>query len=147
MDADKSKTYAMLAYAGAIPFVLCAIALSLGISDLGRIGSVKFVAASYGLTIVSFMAGVLWGIYLIGAQPIPANLFLVSNAVTIAAWFAFLLTPPTVALGVMALLFLYLLLVDARLTRTGVLDDRYFRTRRNVTLLVVLALILTQIAG
>ena len=66
---------------------------------------------------------------------------------TIAAWFAFLLTPPTVALGVMALLFLYLLMIDARLTRAGVLDDRYFRIRRNVTLLVVLALILTQIAG
>ena len=147
MDPDKSKTYSLLAYAGAIPFVLCAIAPWLGITDLGRIGSVRFVAASYGLTIVSFMAGVLWGICLIGKKPVPANLFFVSNAVTIAAWFAFLLTPPTVALGVMALLFLYLLMVDARLTRNGVLGDRYFRTRRNVTLLVVLSLIAIQIAG
>ncbi|MGD8978166.1 MAG: DUF3429 domain-containing protein [Gammaproteobacteria bacterium] len=147
MDSDKSKTYPLLAYAGAIPFVLCAIAPWLGVTDLGRIGSVGSVAASYGLAIVSFMAGILWGICLIGAKPVPGNLFFVSNAVTLAAWFAFLLTPPTVALGVMALLFLYLLMVDARLTRTGALDDRYFRTRRNVTLLVVLSLVLTQIAA
>lgn len=147
MGTDRSKIYPLLAYAGAIPFVLCAIAPGLGIGDLGRIGSVEFVAASYGLAIVSFMAGVLWGVYLIGEKPVPANLFFISNAITIAAWFAFLLAPPTVALGVMALLFLYLLRVDARLTRTGVLDDRYFRTRRNVTLVVVLALVLIQVAG
>lgn len=106
----------------------------------GPISPVERLAASYGLTIVSFMAGVLWGVYLVSEDAVPGNPFLASNAVALIAWGAFLAGPPKLALGVMAVLFVYLLYVDYRLCRSGVLDGHYLALRRNVTIIVVLSL-------
>jgi hypothetical protein len=52
----------------------------------------------------------------------------------------FLAGPPKLALGVMAVLFLYLLYVDYALGRFGVLTGDYLALRRNVTAIVVLSL-------
>ena len=64
----------------------CALLPLLGVSSIKLIGSVDYIAAIYALTIVSFMAGVHWGMALDQQRPEwPVNLFLSSNAVTIMA--------------------------------------------------------------
>ena len=55
----------------------CALLHLLGVSSIKLIGSVDYIAAVYALTIVSFMAGVHWGIALDPQRTAwPVNLFL-----------------------------------------------------------------------
>ena len=139
----KTRIYSLLTYAGTLPFVACALIPLFGVSSITLIGSFDYIAAVYALTIVSFMAGVHWGTALY-QQPIefPVNLFLSSNAVTILAWLAFLTTTPNITLIICTLAFLYLLLVDYHLYCRNLLTAHYFKTRRNVTALVVISLLL-----
>ena len=139
----KTRIYSMLTYAGALPFMACALMTLLGVSSIKLIGSVDYIAAAYALTIVSFMAGVHWGMALDQQRTEwPVNPFLSSNAVTIMAWLAFLTTTPKITLIICILAFLYLLWVDYRLYSLNLLTTHYFQTRRHVTALVVLSLLL-----
>ncbi len=138
-----SKHYALLAYAGAMPFIACAVLPWLGVPVIAAIGSCAYIAATYGVAIVSFMAGIHWGTYLYQADSLPVNLLLTSNAITVAVWLAFILSPVAVSLGVVAAAFLLLLAVDFRLARAGLLTRDYLRTRRNVTVIVIVMLMLT----
>ncbi len=143
MDDNRIET--ALTYAGAIPFVLCAILPFAGIESLGRIGSVDYVARVYGLAILSFVAGTHWGTYLFNRLRSPANLFVTSNVVVVAAWSAFLLTGPALTLFVLVLSFLYLLLIDFNLYRAGLSTAPYFSMRLNATLIVCISLTLNVI--
>ena len=54
----------------------CALMSLLGVSSIKLIGSVDYIAAVYALTIVSFMAGVHWGMALDQQRTEwPVNLF------------------------------------------------------------------------
>jgi hypothetical protein len=82
-----------LAFAGAFPFVFAALLIFSGQKTLPVIGNVQNLATSYALLILAFMAGAHWGQYLSGAKT-SLNLFLLSNALTLAGWFAYLLLSP-----------------------------------------------------
>lgn len=138
-----SKQYEVLAYAGALPFIACAVLPWIGMPDVAGIGNYADIAAIYGVAIASFMAGVHWGTFLYQAGSVPVNLLLTSNAITVAVWLSFVLAPAAVSLAVIAAAFLLLLAVDFRLARAGLLTTDYLRTRRNVTLIVLGALMLT----
>jgi hypothetical protein len=138
-----TRIYSILTYAGALPFTAFALLPLLGVSAIQRIGSVDYIAAVYALTIVSFMAGVHWGMALDPQRTEwPVNLFLSSNAVTIMAWLVFLSTTPKITLIIGILAFLYLLWVDYRLYSLNMLTAHYLQTRRRVTALVVLSLLM-----
>jgi len=143
---ENNRLYSTLTWAGALPFVACAILPWFGIDLIPNIGSPAYVAQSYGLAIASFLSGAHWGTYLFNRTESPTNLFLTSNAVVIAIWFAFLLNIAQVGLFVLVLAFLYLLFIDYRLFRAGLLSRYYFNLRRNVTALVVVCLV-SNIAG
>jgi ATP/ADP translocase len=128
-----------LAFAGALPFVASALLLWAGHSSVPVLGSVATIAASYGLLILAFMAGVLWGQRLSGIET-QLNLFVVSNAIALAGWFAYLLLKPQLFFASLALLFAVLLLIDRRLGAEGHLSFEYVRTRSVVSSLVVLSL-------
>lgn len=137
-----TRIYSVLTYAGALPFIACALLPLLGVRSFGPLGSVAFIAAVYALVIVSFMAGVHWGTALYRPRPEgPVNLFLSSNAVTIAIWLVFLTATPKIALLASILAFLFLLWVDYRLHSIDLLTAHYLQTRRNVTVLVVVSLL------
>ena len=138
-----SKQYAVLAYAGTLPFIACAILPWIGMPVVAGIGSCAYIAAAYGVAIVSFMAGIHWGTFLYQADSLPVNLLLTSNAITVAVWLAFILTPVAVSIAVIAAALVLLLAVDFRLARVGLLTADYLRTRRNVTLIVLTMLMLT----
>ncbi len=130
-----------LAYAGALPFLFCAVApLIWGSDPLPLVGPADRGATLYGLAISSFLAGSHWGLYLEHGPAAPGNLFLASNAVVLTAFFAVLLTSPAVSAVVLMLTFAYLLYVDVTLHRAGLTAQRYLTMRWRVTLIVVLAL-------
>jgi Protein of unknown function (DUF3429) len=128
-----------LAFAGALPFVASALLLWAGHTSLPVLGSVSNIAASYGLVILAFMAGVQWGQRLSGVET-TLNLFLISNATALAAWFSYLLLSPRLFFASLAVLFAVVLLIDRRLAAEGHLSADYVRTRTAVSALVVLSL-------
>jgi hypothetical protein len=134
---NSSSLLRILPYVGALPFVGCAILLLFGVKDLPPLGDLNTVVATYGLTIVSFMAGVHWGQYLEGRRG-DLNLLVASNAVTLAAWFGFLLLPPLAFSLVLVVLFGAVYVIDRQLHP----QSDYLATRRNVTLLVSTSLLL-----
>lgn len=130
----------LLAGAGALPFIASALLPLASVDRIPGLGAVPDIAAAYGLTIASFMAGVHWGTALNAPSRLPVNLFITSNVVAVAAWLSFLLGPPALTFAVLGALFLYLLFVDYRLFRGEVIEPGYWRTRLYVTVAVVLSL-------
>ena len=128
-----------LAFAGALPFVVSALLLWAGHASVPVLGSVANTAASYGLLILAFMAGVQWGQKLSGVAT-SMNLFLISNVIALAGWFAYLLLSPQLFFASLAGLFAVVLMVDKRLAAEGHITDDYIRTRTAVSALVVLSL-------
>jgi ATP/ADP translocase len=128
-----------LAFAGALPFVASALLLWAGHTSLPVLGSVANIAASYGLLILAFMAGVHWGQRLSGVKT-SLNLFLTSNVTALAGWFAYLLLSPRLFFASLAVLFAVVLLIDRRLGSEGHVSIDYIRTRTAVSALVVLSL-------
>ncbi|GJM09362.1 MAG: hypothetical protein DHS20C11_16380 [Lysobacteraceae bacterium] len=130
-----------LALAGTLPFVVCTLA-AVGVSVPGLSALPwAIVANSYGLAIVSFMAGAQWGLCLSRPSP-PIAILLFSNAVTLVAWSAFLTFGQQLTLFVLAVAFIALLVVDWRLHHRQWLSQHYWRTRLVVTAIVVVCLLL-----
>jgi hypothetical protein len=130
-----------LPYAGALPFIACVLLPVLGITDVPLLGNTKTIALTYGLTIVSFMAGVHWGQVLSGVKS-NINLLVSSNAVVLAAWFGFLLLPPHYYSALLIVLFVALYGIDRQLHP----KSDYLKTRRNVTALVCFSLLIAAFA-
>ena len=84
-----SKLYTALALGGTIPFIAGAVLPLLGHDSLPQLGPLDQVVASYGLVIVCFLAGAHWGTYLSGRSADSINLFVISNAIFLAAWFGY----------------------------------------------------------
>ena len=137
----ESRTlYPVLTYAGALPFVACALMPLFGIESLWNLGSYVHIAAAYGLAIVCFLCGAHWGTYLYNRAAAPDNLFVTSNVIVVACWFAFLMAAQAITLFVLVLALLCLLFIDYRLLRAGLLTAYYFRMRTIATVIAVASL-------
>lgn len=149
-----SKHEYLLMVLGLIPFVVSATLLSLGINELFFIADLKKMIALYSLVIVSFMAGVVWGINLLRPQQeikqktwlsyLASNrYFYLSNIVALLIWIIYWLAPDSQTFFVTSLLcFIYLLLVDRELCYSGVIDQAYLRVRIIITAAVSVCLVL-----
>ena len=136
-----SRLYSILAMAGVTPFVACALLPLVGISELEPLGPLDRVAAVYGLSIVSFLAGIHWATQLYEPQESRVNLLLASNVVFLFAWFAFVLGDVDFAIGAQVLALLVLLGVDRWLHGTGLISRHYLNVRSTATGLAVLSLL------
>ena len=137
-----TRTYTALAMAGTIPFIACALLPLLGYDSLPYLGPLDELVASYGLAIVCFLAGTHWGSYLSGSSAGSLNLFVISNAIFLAVWFAYVGAGGKLAIGVQILAFLSLLFIDLRLRAGDVLSAGYMRVRTVATLIAVGALLM-----
>jgi hypothetical protein len=144
-DMGVNRSLQVLPILGALPFIFGALALTFGMNSLPVIGSTQTFTASYGLAILSFMSGVLWGQAIAGMADIKA-LLIASNIVTLSAWFGYLLLNTAGFALLLIALFSILLFVDYRLAANGLLDRSYVRTRTVVTTLVNLSLAAVLIA-
>ena len=126
----------LLTYLGAVPFYL---ALYLVITNqvlLGISGGHWF--KTYGLVILSFMAGTIWG-QVVNASVRVKRLALASNVVTLLAWFAYLLVSTQATLVIMATGFVALYILEALIMTHVTRPDYYLGLRLRVTALVLLA--------
>lgn len=137
---EDSKTYTALALAGTIPFIACALLPVLGYDSLGPIGRLDEIVASYGLAIVCFLAGAHWGTYLSGRSADSLNLFVISNIIFLAAWFAYIGAGIKWTIGTQIVAFATLLFIDLRLRQNNVISSIYFRVRAVATLIAIISL-------
>jgi Protein of unknown function (DUF3429) len=138
-DAGSKALLKLLPFAGALPFIVAALALWFGIDTLPYLGSLQSSILAYGLAILSFMAGVHWGQYLSGLNA-RANLLITSNFATVLSWLGYILLSPAQFACLLIVLFLALLLIDRQLETSGHIQRDYMRTRTGVTLLVIVSL-------
>ena len=143
---QETRTYTALALAGTVPFIACALLPLLDYDSIRYLGSLDKVVASYGLAIVCFLAGAHWGTYLSGRSADSLNLFITSNVIFLAVWFAYVGADMKWAIGTQVLAFLTLLFIDLRLKRSDVISNVYFRVRSIATLIAIISLlvVLTQ---
>lgn len=140
-----SKTYTVLALLGTLPFVVCALLPMLGHDSIPYLGPLNRIAASYGLAIVCFLAGAHWGTYLAGRSADSLNLFVISNIIFLAVWFAFVGAGIRAAIAAQVLALVTLLFVDFRLRNGAVITASYFRVRTVATLIAVVSLLIVLI--
>lgn len=134
--------YSTLAFAGALPFLVCALLPLAGVSNLEPFGRLDLVANSYGLAIVSFLAGIHWATALMRPRQTPFNLLLASNVVLLVTWFAFVLAETSLSLMTQIAALVVLLLIDRRLANNAVISGSYFQARLVATVLASAALVL-----
>ncbi|UTW44342.1 DUF3429 domain-containing protein [bacterium SCSIO 12696] len=139
------KLYAYLAYLGALPFVLCALCLLLGVYSLPYVGDVQVVLSTYGLVIASFMAGSLWGQQFQADQQWARSIGLLTNIITVGVWLGYLLLPLSVFLWLLVVAFVGLLVMDRKQLQLGHISKAYFSIRCGVTAVVSAALVVSFI--
>jgi len=138
---QETRSYTALALAGTIPFVAGALLPLLGHEALPYLGPLDKLVASYGLAIVCFLAGTHWGTYLSGRSADSLNLFVISNVVFLAVWFAYLGAGIKSAIGIQIFAFLTLLFIDMRLRSNDVISTTYLRVRTVATLIAIVSLL------
>lgn len=129
----RNNLYILVTYAGALPFLACALMLYSGIHQLGSLGSVNEIVAVYALILISFIAGVHLGTYLFYNTKTPKPLFIISNIIAAIAWVSLLFTTLANATLILIGAFIYLLGVDFLLKRELFISPTYFVTRFIVT--------------
>lgn len=127
--------------AGALPFVACAVLSFLGITSIAPFGELDVLAGSYGVAILSFIAGTHWAFQLLRGNDTPHNLLITSNVVFLAVWISWIGAPLAWALWTQIAAFAYLLFVDGRLSSSGVTTDAYYRMRKIATFAAFVSLL------
>ena len=139
---QNKKLYTALALAGTTPFIAGALLPLLGYDSLPHLGPVDMLVASYGLAIVCFLAGAHWGTFLAGRSVSSLNLFVTSNAIFLAAWFAYVGAGVQAAIGMQIVALLALLRIDFRLKSGDVISATYFRVRTAASLIAIVSLLI-----
>lgn len=133
---DDNRLYTVLALAGTLPFVACALLPLAGLEAFEPVGNLHELAARYGLAILSFLTGIHWATYLYRREKSPANLFVVSNAILLVVWFAYELVALPFALATQFVAFAMLLTIDFRIMTARAISPHYFRVRAMATAIV-----------
>ena len=136
MTPDAIRLATRLTYSGTLPLVAAALSPWL---PLHAVEATRF-ALTYGAIILSFLAGIHWAVYVFFAERCPRNLLLTSNGVALIGWASLGVHPFPDALALQAISFLYLLVLDVKLHRAGLLPLWFFHIRRNATAIVVACL-------
>ena len=137
-------TFINLMYLGALPFIAGAILSLLSIDTLSWLGSVRHIVSLYALVISVFMAGILWGVTLqINTDNFIGLVnFIISNVLTLTLWLVYLIYPDSIIfLLTTAVVFLWLLVIDAKLVTREIISNTYYRARKRVSTIVILSLL------
>ncbi len=142
------KIFTYLIYAGAMPFIVCAVCLGFDIHQIPMLGSVRKILSVYGLVIASFLAGSHWGQYLqINKVRWSHFLPIFSNILAVLLWIGFLVLSFKVLMGMFVVAFVVLLVIDHRLFQMNLITRHYFQTRFFVSTIVIISLIISGIVS
>lgn len=147
MNPQQHLVAKALTYAGTLPLVATSCGRML--AWISTADTLHF-ATTYSAVIISFLAGIHWACYLFFRERCPRNLLFTSNLVALLAWLCLLVNNLPWQILLHILLFLYLLVLDFRLSEAGVLPAWFYLLRRNATAIVVLSLsiiILLELQG
>ena len=127
-----------LTLAGAMPFVLSAVFITIGIDAIPVLGEIGHVLSIYGLVIASFMAGAHWGNHLSLADDNrwAIKLPIFSNIIALALWLGFLTLSSAGFIWLLAAAFISMLMIDYGLHQAHIINNEYFRVRKYVTIKV-----------
>lgn len=134
----------ILGLAGLLPFVYGALSVLVpGLAGLGRIWSVNHTGLAllqiYGIVILCFMAGVIWG-FATRAEGRQATLFYALSVLPAIFVFLTAFADPRPSLVMLIIAFLALLAVDASAARQGLAPAWWMRLRLMLTTTVVICL-------
>ena len=147
------KLAKVLTYLGALPFLFAAfISLSPYMSlpeflggDIAYAGfKAKALMHSYGVVILSFLAGIQWGICLYNDKQ--TKLLLISNILAIMAWLSLMAFASKFALSILLLGFIVALLADRKTYMNQLIPDWFWLLRKKISAIVCLALLVVLLA-
>lgn len=132
-----------LTFAGTIPFIVCAILITIGIDAVRVLGKTEHILAVYGLVIATFMAGAQWGNHLSLADndSWAVRLPILSNVIALALWLGFLTLSTAGFILLLIVGFVSLLIIDYGIYQAQIISPEYFKVRKYVTAIVVISLI------
>jgi hypothetical protein len=128
----------LLPYLGALPFYL-------GFALWPYWAGAPAAVLAYGAVIAAFVSGLGWTQAMVQPERAPASLLVLSNITALAVWVALLLPPGKLGFGIEALVFAVLLGIDWRLMRKGAWPLWFWPVRRNVSALVIAALLIWMV--
>lgn len=140
-----NRLYVYLTFAGAIPFIFCAVCFFVGIHQLPIAGDVDRILSLYSVIIASFLAGSHWGQHLSLATAQSHLLALSSNGIAVALWVLMLILPFRPLLIGFIICFILLLIIDKAMMRAKLIAKHYYNIRVAITLIVVTTLIISYI--
>ena len=123
---------------GSIPFVFFSILSIFSLNNFLNY-NIIYLASLYVLTIVSFICGTHWGIFL-SSKKITINLFIISNLLTLLVYFGFLILSSFAFILLSILIFIVLLFVDFFIFKNDVIVSNYLKVRFYVSLIVLISL-------
>lgn len=130
-----SRNAQVLTWLGALPFLLCTVAILSGFEQQKAI----YVLQAYAAIIASFISGIHWGIAMQENPQQREWLLITSNIIALIAWGGLFLQAE-LSLIVMMVLLLCLLVIDFRLYAQKQIEVWFFKLRWRVTLVVVISL-------
>ncbi len=132
----------LLAMAGTLPFFLGLLLLVAGWPLQQFSGAM--LSHTYGVVIVSFLAGIQWGVYLFAQGHL--NLFIASNLIALLAWFSLLLAGRFIGFLLLDVCFIAALVVDWYCHRDGIISKWFWTLRWQVSAIVIPLIGLTALA-
>tara|TARA_B100001939_G_scaffold113881_1_gene98456 strand:- start:868 stop:1296 length:429 start_codon:yes stop_codon:yes gene_type:complete len=124
----------LLIFLGSIPFIFLSFLKLFNYQEFFQI-EINFILSIYSLSIISFICGSHWGIFLSNSN-LGINLFLLSNFLTILSFIGFLLLEERNYFFLQILILIILLLIDVYIFRKKITQKKYVNTRILVTSLV-----------
>lgn len=128
----------LLPYFGALPFYL-------GFALWPWWAGAPMAVLAYGAVIAAFVSGLGWTQAMVQPERAPASLLILSNITALAVWGALLLPFGKLGFAIEAVVFGVLVGIDWWLTRKGAWPDWFWPVRRNVSVLVIGALVLWMV--
>ena len=135
--SDYKNIMNWLTYLGLIPFILTLV-LSFSLVNHSY---AQLAFLCYGAVILSFLAGIHWGLAFQKPRLDCFYLILSSNVIALLAWVSLLLSISVVSIIFLLVGFIIQCAIDCRLQWCGVIPRWYLLMRVRVTLIVVIMLI------
>ena len=136
---NKKNLPYILIFLGSIPFVFFSFLRIISLEEFLYL-DVNYILSIYSLSIISFICGSHWGLFLTN-NTLKINLFFLSNFLTISSFFGILFLKMNYFFLLQILILIILLLIDFYIYRQNITQLKYIYSRIIITNLVVICLI------
>ena len=140
---NKKNLPYILIFLGSIPFVFFSFLRIISLEEFFYL-DINYILSIYSLSIISFICGSHWGLFLTN-NTLKINLFFLSNLLTISSFFGILFLKMNYFFLLQILILIILLLIDFYIYRQNITQLKYIYSRMIITILVVICLIIPVI--